>query len=234
MYITSSIRLNHFLKSSLGSKAMQRRFLIITALLLLALLGTACGGRPEFTGTMLEDQQPAPNFQLTNQYGEAVALTDLQDKVVILTFLYTSCPDICPLITVKLRQIQEELGPAAQDVAVVAITVDPETDTVERVWQYSEAMGMDEQWYFLTGSREQLDPIWKAYYVAALAEELAAELAAASDPTKLTQNDSRFSGLHTAPVYLIDRPGSRRLHHSGGDLSVEDVLHDVRLLLEEG
>ncbi len=234
MYSTSSIRLSHFVKSQLGSIALQRRFSIVTAWLFLALLATACGGRPEFIGTVLEGQQPTPNFQLTNQYGQAVTLKDLQGKVVILTFLYTSCPDICPLITVKLRQVQEELGPAAQEVAVVAVTVDPETDTVARVRQYAEAMELNEQWHYLTGSREQLDPIWKAYYVAALAEEVAAELAAAADRKKLAQSDPRFSGLHTAPVYLIDRPGSRRLVHSGGDLSVEAVLHDVRLLLEEG
>jgi protein SCO1 len=209
------------------------RLVLVPVLLLLVLVGTACSGQPEFTGTKLEEDQPAPNFQLTNQRGELTSLEDLQGRVVLLTFLYTSCPDICPLITTQLRQVQEELGPAGQEVAVVAITVDPETDTVERVRLYSEAMGMNVNWYFLTGSRPQLEPVWQAYYVAALAAELAAELATAPDATRLAQSDLRFSGLHTAPVYLIDRRGLRRLHHSGGDLSVRDLLHDIRLLLRE-
>jgi protein SCO1/2 len=234
MYTMNFIRLNRFpKKSDLWPNMVKHRSSILAAFLILMFLGTGCAGQPEFKGSALAESQPAPNFQLTNQYGKAMTLQDLQDKVVVLTFLYTSCPDICPLITAKLRQVQEELGPAGSDVAVVAITVDPETDNVERVRQYSDAMGMKEQWYFLTGSREQLVPIWEAYYVAALAEELSADLAAASDPAKLAQSDSRFAGLHTAPVYLIDRHGRRRLHHSGGDLAVEDVLHDVRLLLQE-
>lgn len=197
------------------------------------LLGTACGGQPEFIGTALQETQPAPNFTLTSQDGETISLADLKGQVVVLTFIYTSCPDICPFITQKLRQLQEKLGPEGQAVMVVAISVDPETDTVDRIRQYSEAMGMRDHWYFLTGSREELSPVWQAYYVAALAEELAAELAATADPATLAQSDTRFSGLHTAPVYLIDRQGRRRLHHSGGDLSVDNLLHDVRLLLKE-
>ena len=115
---------------------------------------------------------------------------------------------------------------------IVAITVDPETDTVERSRQYSSAMGMEEKWHFLTGSRQQLDPIWKAYYVAPLAVELSKELSAAS--SDLAQTDTRFAGAHTAPVYLIDRAGREVLLHSGGTLSVEDLVHDVRLLVKTG
>ena len=139
--------------------------------------------------------------------------------------------DVCPIITNRLREVSEELGPAAADVAIVAITVDPETDTVERSRQYSDAMGMEGKWHFLTGSRAQLNPIWKAYYVAPLSEALSQELTAASD---LATTDSRFAGAHTAPVYLIDKQGRKTSLHTGGDLSVQDLLHDVRLLLKAG
>ena len=207
------------------------QILIGVVLLLIALAGAACAGRAEFKGTVLADEQPAPNFELTDQQGKAVSLVDLRGSVVVLTFLYTSCPDICPLITQQLSQFQQKLRSTAQDVVIVAITVDPETDTVERVRLYSEAMGLKEQWYYLTGSREQLDPIWKAYYVAPLAVERPVTDELRTD--ELRTDELRLAGLHTAPVFLIDRQGRRRLYHAGGDLSVEALLHDVYLLLKE-
>jgi cytochrome oxidase Cu insertion factor (SCO1/SenC/PrrC family) len=70
---------------------------------------------------------PAPNFALTSQDGKPVSLTDLRGKVVAVTFIYTECPDICPMLTQKMVQVQDELGPDfGKKIAFVSISLDPE------------------------------------------------------------------------------------------------------------
>lgn len=70
------------------------------------------------------DGTPAPDFHLVDQTGQPVALSDLRGRVVVLTFLYTRCPDTCPLIVSKLGQVHDQLGEQAQGVAFVAVTVE--------------------------------------------------------------------------------------------------------------
>ncbi len=69
---------------------------------------------------------PAPGFALTDQHGEQVTLADQRGKVTALTFLYTHCPDVCPLTAAQLRLVDEQLGADADHVALLAISVDPE------------------------------------------------------------------------------------------------------------
>jgi protein SCO1/2 len=97
---------------------------------LLLLLG-ACGP-PALVGTDL-NAIPTPDFTLNDSRGQPVQLSALRGQVVVLTFLYTSCPDTCPLITGKLRQIQTELGSEAERVSLVVVSVDPQRDTAEQV-----------------------------------------------------------------------------------------------------
>ena len=74
----------------------------------------------------------APDFALTSQDGAEVTLGDLRGKVVAVTFIYTWCPDVCPMLTDKMARVQDELGPDfGSKVAFVSITVDPERDTPE-------------------------------------------------------------------------------------------------------
>ena len=73
---------------------------------------------------------PAPSFSLVSQDGNPVSLSDFRGKVLAVTFIYTSCPDICPLLTQRLAQVQDGLGTDfGPRIAFVSITVDPENDT---------------------------------------------------------------------------------------------------------
>jgi len=82
---------------------------------------------------------PAPVFTLTSQDGAPVALADLRGKVVAVTFIYTECPDICPLLTQKMVQVQNELGAKfGAKVAFVSISLDPEHDTPEVLKDYAQ------------------------------------------------------------------------------------------------
>src|SRR6266446_6677357 len=98
----------------------------------------------------------APPFTLTSQDGMPVAFADLRGKVVALAFIYTGCPDICPMLTQKMVDVQDALGAAfGAKVAFVSITLDPERDTPEVLQDYAQFWGAKpEGWSFLTGSLE--------------------------------------------------------------------------------
>lgn len=133
----------------------------------LALIIASCSGEPKLRGTDLESED-APPFTLTDQRGETVELADLRGKAVALTFIFTNCPDVCPLIINRMNAAFEEVPEDKRDdVAMVAITVDPERDDVHAMGEYLQTRGVTdpERWYGLTGDIDTLEPIWAAYHV---------------------------------------------------------------------
>src|SRR5947209_8914395 len=82
--------------------------------------------------------QPAPDFRLTDQFGKRVSLSQFRGKPVVLTFLYTHCPDVCPLTAEKLHTTVLDLGKDASRVAVIAISMDPKGDTRGAVVNFSQ------------------------------------------------------------------------------------------------
>src|SRR5207245_9916824 len=81
---------------------------------------------------------PAPNFSLIDQSGKQVSLSHFKGKPVVLTFLYTHCPDVCPLTAEKLHTVMQNLGSNAQNVAVLAVSLDPKGDTPASVLNFSQ------------------------------------------------------------------------------------------------
>lgn len=113
---------------------------------------------------------PAPNFTLTSQDGAPVALASLRGKVVAVSFLYTACPDICPLLTQKLVEVQDALGQDfGRKIAFLSITVDPEHDTPEVLKDYATAWEAKlTGWSFLTGSAVAVGDVVRRYGVVAV------------------------------------------------------------------
>ena len=152
----------------------------------------------------------APDFTLRDQAGRDVSLHAERGKWVVVTFLYTRCPDVCPLIATKLNQVLLALGRARAGVRVLAVSVDPVGDTPRRVRGFVRDHRLVPQFRYLTGSRAQLAPIWSGYHVAA-------------------QVGPVDTSSHSAYELLIDRGGKPRLLYTA-DLEARDVLHDLRLL----
>lgn len=213
------------------------------AIFLMALMACSTGGEDAlFFGTIIEDRRPAPDFWLTNQFGDDVSMGQHgEGKVVVLTFLYTYCPDICPIVAQHIRSIQQSLGRDADEVSILAVSVDPERDTIERAMEYSEDWGMTPHWTFLVGSEEELRPVWDAYSIAVsvdgrgvggdVAKARIGEEARGVDALR-SGIAARYSVTHQAPIYLIDRDGRIRLLHTLPIDPVE-VAADVRALLRE-
>ena len=219
------------------------RSLSLGAILLVIVL-TACSSPPEeFLGTELTSASPATPFELTDQFGQTVSLSDYEGKVVLLTFLYTNCPDVCPIVTSQLREAHEMLGSVADEVAFIAISVDPERDSVEAARAFSESWEMTDNWVFLVGDEEELSPIWKAYYLDPAinaqsredaddhAEDVSIQTTQRSGVSALGQDiESRYLVIHSTPVYLIDREGIMRVV-STPPLDIESLIHDIKLLV---
>lgn len=213
------------------------------AIFLMALMACSAGGEgAPFFGTIIEDRRPAPDFWLTNQFGDDVSIGQHgEGKVVVLTFLYTYCPDICPIVAQHIRSIQQSLGRDADEVSILAISVDPERDTIERAMEYSEDWGMTPHWAFLVGSEEELRPVWDAYSIAVSMDD--GEIGGGGSKSRNEEEAggvdvlrsaiaARYSVTHQAPIYLIDREGRIRLLHTL-PIDPAEVVSDVRALLQE-
>jgi protein SCO1 len=106
-----------------------------------------------------------PDVTLTNQDGVKVDLKELMnsDKIVALEFIFTTCTTICPVLSAGFSNLQENLGPDAENVQMVSITIDPEYDTPNVLKEYSQRYKAEKGWDFLTGSRKDIDSVMKAF-----------------------------------------------------------------------
>ena len=201
----------------------------------------ACGGGAsdaDFSGTVLTDDAPAPDFVLTDQFGDSVSLSQMRGRAVALSFLFTSCPDVCPVVTTQLKRLYDELGEDADSVEFVSVSVDPERDDPRAAMRYLERWEAADEWRYLTGSRADLAAVWKAYYISPAIEDPDAA-APAPKPSGgaigalRSEIAERYSVIHSAPVYLIDRAGTRRLVFTP-PLDTTEMAADIRALLDEG
>jgi protein SCO1/2 len=156
----------------------------------------------------------APDFSLQGSDGRALNLSHYRGKVVVLGFGYTSCPDVCPTTLATLAQARRALGPAAKDVQVVYVTVDPERDVVERMRKYLG--GFDPTFVGGTGAADKLSAVRKDYGI--LAE-------------KKMYGDT-YAVAHSSYTYLIDRAGNLRALMPYGH-GPDDYVHDLNILLNE-
>jgi len=113
----------------------------------------------EYNGTPLASGD-AGDFSLIDRDNSNFTLSSLKGDITVVNFIFTSCPDVCPMDTSKLRTASNELG---DDVKFVSITMDPEFDNVERLAGYSETHGAD--WPHLTGSPELLEAVWSDFAI---------------------------------------------------------------------
>jgi cytochrome oxidase Cu insertion factor (SCO1/SenC/PrrC family) len=141
------------------------------------------------TGTTLTGA-PAPDFKLTNQFGQQISLSAFRGKVVILAFTDSECTTICPLTTASMVAAKDLLGRAGDQVQLLGIDANPQATARSDVMAYSRSHGMVNQWNFLTGSPAQLHAVWTAYHIAVQIEQ--------------GQID------HTPALYVIDATGRER------------------------
>ncbi|HYM90362.1 MAG TPA: SCO family protein [bacterium] len=181
--------------------------------------------RPSLQGAVLTPPAPTYDFSLRDQDQRLVRLSALRGKAVALTFLYTHCPDICPLIANKMHETYRQLGPTAARVAFLAISVDPNGDTPESVRTFLSSHRVAGELTYLTGSFAELRPVWAHYYIGTDAKEVnpGAESVTPPSPDLVS---------HSAIVYVLDPRGSLRVFLPG-NFNPQDLATDLRILASE-
>jgi protein SCO1/2 len=200
--------------------ARLRLALVVTALLALAgaagtiLLvprpgdGAGSTGSSGFAGA-LRPTVPPQDFTLRDHDGRSVSLRDFRGRVVVLTFLYTTCRDTCPLTATQIRGALDDLE---REVPALAVSVDPANDTAQRARRFLFRRGLGGgRMRFLLGSRAQLAPVWRAYGIRPQGDDFD----------------------HSAYVLLIDRRGRQRIGFPVQRLTPEGLAHDIRRLQAE-
>ena len=170
--------------------------------------GTPALGASGFAGALRPPDIPPRDFRLRDQDGRPATLRQYRGRVVVLTFMYSTCQDTCPLTATQIRGALDDLG---HDVPALAVSVDPAQDTPARARTFLFRRGLEGRMRFLLGDRAQLAPIWRAYGIR--------PQGAAFD--------------HSAYVLLIDRRGRQRVGFPVAQLTPEGLAHDIRRLQAE-
>ena len=199
--------------------ALKKHHLAASVAACCALLG--CGdksGLPaklSFKNTDLTGLDYAKDFSLTDHTGKPRTLADFKGRAVLIFFGYTQCPDVCPTTMSEMAAVMQALGPQADKLQVLFITVDPERDTQELLSQYVPAF--HPSFLGLRGDAAQ---------TAAVAKEF--KVFYAKQPGK---TEGSYTMDHTAGSYVFDPQGRIRLFVRHGQ-GAEPIVHDVKLLLQ--
>ena len=182
------------------------------ALLLLA----ACSQQPPaFTNTDVTGLGYAQGFTLTDHTGKTRTLADFKGKAVVVFFGYTHCPDVCPTTMAEMASVMQDLGPQADKVQVLFVTLDPERDTPALLAQYVPAF--DTRFLGMYGDRAATEKVAKDFKVFY---------------QKVPGKDAGSYTLdHTAGSYVFDPQGRIRLFVRHGQ-GPEPIVHDLKLLLQ--
>ena len=200
------------------SSRSKYRHMLICACLASVLLLSACGSSYEFKGTPFDPADDASEIVGIMGDNEEFVLTSLQDQVVVVFFGYTFCPDICPLTLAEMNNAYQALGDAADDLAVVFISIDPERDSPEQLKAYVNAF--NENFYGVHISDQVLEQAKTDYSVFAEKEFPSGE-----------EDSKNYLMAHTGWVYVIDRAGKLRVLHRH-DVSSEEIGADLAHLLQ--
>ena len=194
-------------------------FCAIGLALLLSSTSLAGAASAPHSVTLVERRQvnlPIDDFTLTDQAGNSFQFKTLRGKVVVVAFAYTTCADVCPLITAALRQVQSKLSVDERKASyLLTVTTDPEIDSPKVLAGYAKRYGAElDGWSFLTGSETALKSVWKNFGTG-------------------VKRKGRGLVDHTPLTAIVDRHGVLRFAFISPSPDVAVVLKDIRSLLTE-
>lgn len=164
----------------------------------------------------IEANEPAPAFTLTSQDAKRVSLKDLRGTPVVLTFLYTTCTNVCPLLLHTMTSSEQRLSQAERRaVRFVGITVDPRRDTPERLKAYMNEHGLDAaRWLLLTGSLSEATRV-------------------ATDYGVVVRPAPHGDFVHNSVFVVIDAQGRERAEFHGVATPPKAIADELRKLIGE-
>lgn len=234
--VPSTRRINEMIRDNIQDRN-QIGVLFIAWFLSMALLLASCSdGRLDDYGDL--------SVRLTDQNGEMVEFPgDFEGSPLMVGFIYTNCPDICPFITSNIKKIEEQVAGSsaagsnmaegsnvtgskpADGTQFVLITFDPERDTQEVLKKYAQAFEMDRPPFrFLTGEPDQ---------IRALMERVSVRTSV-TDERELEGGETIYFLSHSDKILLIDRESRLVFDYGGSMTPVRIMAEDLKKLLEEG
>ncbi len=167
-----------------------------------------------FKNTDVTGLDYAKDFALTDHTGKLRTLADFKGKAVLVFFGFTHCPDVCPTTMAEMANVMKQLGPQADRVQVLFVTVDPERDTPELLAKYVPAF--DPRFLGMTGDKAAIEKVTKEFRVFY-------QKVPGKEPGSYTMD-------HTAGSYVFDPQGRVRLFVRHGQ-GAEPIVHDLKILL---
>lgn len=163
-------------------------------------------------------------FILVDQDSSSVSFPEAYSgKVMLVGYVYTHCPDICPMITYNMRDVQRAL-PDQDDFMLISVSFDPERDTPEILKDYANNYRLDQSnWKLLTGNKSEVESLLETLSIITV-----------KTPTRFTEEDKPVYFIdHTDRVTLLDREGNVRKHYSGSEFNADEVKNDILRLLQD-
>ena len=167
---------------------------------------------PDYAGAVATPPKPAPPLALEEADGDRFDMSKLRGKAVLVTFLYSNCPDIGPRIVESLRAARAKLGTRADEVEIVAVSTAPERDTAAAVKEFLKQRGMFRRMHYLVGSSEELSRAWRNWGIT------------------VRPSDSKTERIeHSAPVYGVSASGNITTLYAT-NFEPDQIVSDVPIL----
>lgn len=163
------------------------------------------------------------SYNLINQEGEEVKFPEIiKGHLTVMGFIYTHCPDICPMTTHNMYLTEKELKKAnINDVKFVALSFDPDRDSPEVLKIFAEVRELDfKSWTLLTGEKNTVNELMKRFDVKAIK----------TDERTDEEGIPEYSMMHTDRISLIDENGILRKNYKGSTLNIEELVNDIKTL----
>ena len=221
-----------------SSRVVFKIAIVVSVLAVFCVL-LACTKSPNFVGTVMNPVRPAPDFDLLDQSGNPVSLSKIKSDIIVLTFLYSYCPDVCPSLISKLKYVERQLDKKSDKVRFLIVSLDPERATPKRAQEYLDQWKLSSRWSFLLGSEDVLSNVWTSYYVDPTRIDWASKEITRGAPglsdsgVESLYNDiaERYEISHVAPIYLIDSNKQMRVFFTS-TVDKQSLVHDILQLLD--
>ena len=195
---------------------MNKLFLILLSVFLL--LSISCKEK-----LPIDKDLTKKSYNLINQEGEAVVFPDIiKGQITVMGFIFTHCPDICPMTTHNMYLTEKKLKEEGiNDVKFVALSFDPDRDTPEVLKKFAEVRELDfNSWTLLTGEINTVNDLLKRFDVKAIK----------TDETTDAEGNYEYSMMHTDRISLIDENGRLRKNYKGSTINIEELVNDIKTL----
>jgi len=192
--------------------------LLLTALSVILLLSISCKEK-----LPLDKDLTKKSYTLINQDSTQVIFPDnIKGHITVLGFIYTHCPDICPMTTHNMYLTEKELKKnGIDDVKFVALSFDPDRDSPEVLKKFAKVRELDfKSWTLLTGKKNTVNELLKRFDVKAIK----------TDESVDEEGNSEYSMMHTDRISLIDENGRLRKNYKGSTINIEELVNDIKTL----